>query len=66
MEKVKKIQENNEVDEDFRLTKEDIQHLLKSEEDIREGRVCTQEEFIEFLKKECGFEGTYLNELKRQ
>ena len=66
MEKVKKIQENNEIDEDFRLTKEDIQHLLKSEEDIREGRVCTQEELIEFLKKECGFEGIYLNELKRQ
>ena len=61
MEKIKKIQEN-EVDEDFKLTEEDIQHLLRSEEDIREGRVCTQEELIEILKKECGFEGIYLNE----
>ena len=56
MEKVKKIQKNNEVDEDFKLTEEDIQALLESEEDIREGRVYTEEEVYEYLRKECGFE----------
>ncbi len=56
MEKVKRIQKNNEIDEDFKLTEEDIQALLESEEDIREGRVYTEEEVYEYLKKECGFE----------
>lgn len=55
MEKVKKVQKNNEVDEDFELTEEDIEALLRSEEDIREGRVYTEEEFWNILKKECGF-----------
>ena len=63
MEKVKKIQKNNEVDEDFKLTEEDIQALLESEEDIRKGRVYTLEELIENLKKECGFKGKYLNRM---
>ncbi len=44
-----------EVDTDFELTEEDIQHLLKSEEDVRLGRVCTMEEFFEKLEKEHGF-----------
>ena len=56
MEKVKRIQKNNEVDEKFELTEEDIQALLESEEDIREGRVYTEEEVYEYLRKECGFE----------
>ena len=58
MEKVKRIQKNKEVDEDFRLTEEDIQALLESEEDIREGRVYTEEEVVEYLRRECGFERT--------
>ncbi len=58
MEKIKRIQKNNEVDEDFRLTEEDIQALLESEEDIREGRVYTEEEVVEYLRRECGFERT--------
>lgn len=37
------------------LTEKDIKHLLKSEEDIREGRVYTEEEVFEYLKRECGF-----------
>ncbi len=63
MEKVKRIQKNNEVDEDFKLTEEDIQALLEAEEDIREGRVYTLEELIENLKRECGFKGKYLDKL---
>ena len=46
----------NDADTDFELTEEDIKHLLKSEEDIRLGRVCTMEEFFEKLEKEYGFE----------
>ena len=63
MEKVKRIQKNNEVVEDFKLTEEDIQALLEAEEDIREGRVYTLEELIENLKRECGFKGKYLDKL---
>ena len=44
-----------EIDTNIELTEEDIQHLLKSEEDIRMGRVCTMEEFFEKLEKEHGF-----------
>ena len=44
-----------EVDTDIELTEEDIQHLLKSEEDVRMGRVCTMEEFFEKLEREHGF-----------
>ena len=51
--------ENNkmikEIDTDIELTEEDIQHLLKSEEDVRMGRVCTMEEFFEKLEREHGF-----------
>ena len=39
-------QKVNAIDTDFELTEEDIQHLLKSEEDVRMGRVCTMEESI--------------------
>ena len=45
-----------EIDTDLELTEEDIQHLLKSEEDVRMGRVYTTEEVIKYLEKECGFE----------
>ncbi len=45
----------NEIDTDIELTEEDIQHLLKSEEDVRMGRVCTMEEFFEKLEREHGF-----------
>ena len=45
----------NEIDTDIELTEEDIQHLLKSEEDVRKGRVCTMEEFFEKLEREHGF-----------
>ena len=44
-----------EIDTDFELTEEDIQHLLKSEEDVRMGRVCTMEESIKKLERKCGF-----------
>ena len=54
MEKENKI--IKEIDTDFELTEEDIQHLLKSEEDIRMGRVYTTEEVIKYLEQECGFE----------
>ena len=54
MEKESKI--IKEVDTEFELTEEDIQHLLKSEEDIRMGRVYTTEEVIKYLEQECGFE----------
>ena len=43
------------IDTDFELTEEDIEHLLKSEEDIRLGRVCTMEESIKRLENNCGF-----------
>lgn len=47
---------DNDVDnEEIELTEEDIQHLLKSEEDIRMGRTYTLEEVIKNLEKECGF-----------
>ena len=45
----------NMTDDDFELTEEDIKHLLKSEEDIKQGRVYTAEEVIKYLEKECGF-----------
>ena len=45
----------NMTDEGFELTEEDIKHLLKSEEDIKQGRVYTAEEVIKYLEKECGF-----------
>ena len=51
--------ENNkmvkEINTDLELTEEDIQHLLKSEEDVRMGRVGTMEEFFEKLEREHGF-----------
>ena len=43
-----------EIDTDFELTEEDIQHLLKSEEDVRMGRVCTMEEFTKRFEKRHG------------
>ena len=43
-----------EIDTDFELTEEDIQHLLKSEEDIRMGRVYTMEEFTKRFEKRHG------------
>ncbi len=55
MEKVKYLQKRGVVDDSFELTEEDIQALLKSEEDIRKGRVYTEEEAYEYLRKECGF-----------
>ncbi len=48
--KNQKVVENN-----YGLTEEDIQHLLKSEEDIRMGRVSTMEESIKKLEQKCGF-----------
>ena len=45
----------NMTEEFFKLTEEDIKHLLKSEEDIKQGRVYTTEEVIKYLEKECGF-----------
>ena len=48
-------QKINSIDTDFELTEEDIKHLLKSEEDIRLGRVCTMEESIKRLENKCGF-----------
>ena len=44
-----------ELDTNFKLTEEDIQHLLKSEEDVRMGRVYTTEEVIKYLEQKCGF-----------
>ena len=41
--KNQKVVEN--IENNYGLTEEDIQHLLKSEEDIRMGRVYTIEEF---------------------
>ena len=43
------------IDTDFELTEEDIKHLLKSEEDIRLGRVRTMEESIKKLENKYGF-----------
>ena len=40
-----------EIGTDIKLTEEDIQHLLKSEEDVRMGRVCTMKESIKKLEK---------------
>ena len=53
---VKKFNEevNEEIDEDFELTDEDIQHLLKSEEDIRMGRTYTLEEVKQHFKEKYG------------
>ena len=45
----------NDEDIDFELTEKDIKHLLKSEEDIRLGRVYTTEEIIKYLEQKCGF-----------
>ncbi len=56
MEKAKIIKKINDINEDFKLSEEDIQALLESEEDIREGRVYTEEEVVEYLKEKCGFE----------
>ena len=44
-----------EVDTNFELTEEDIKHLLKTEEDVRMGRVYTTEEVIKYLERKCGF-----------
>ena len=63
MEKVKRIQKDNDIDEKFELAEEDIQALLEAEEDIREGRVYTLEELVDSLKRECGFEGKYITKL---
>ena len=41
----------NMTDEEFELTEQDIEHLLKSEEDIRLGRVYTMEEFTKRFEK---------------
>ena len=49
----KKITKN--INNDIDLTEEDIKHLLKSEEDIRLGRVYTTEEVIKYLEQKCGF-----------
>lgn len=54
MEKVKRIQKDNDIDEDFELAEEDIQALLEAEEDIREGRVYTEEEFWDSFEKKWG------------
>lgn len=43
------------VDSKLDLTEEDIEHLLKSEEDIRLRRVYTTEEVIKYLEQKCGF-----------
>ena len=51
MEKNKMIKE---IDTDLELTEEDIQHLLKSEEDVRMGRVCTIEEFTKRFEERHG------------
>ena len=43
-----------EVDTDIELTEEDIQHLLKSEEDVRMGKVYTMEEFTKRFEERHG------------
>ena len=50
----KENQKVKAIDTDFELTEEDIKHLLKSEEDIRLGRVYTIEEFTERFEKRHG------------
>ena len=46
---------DNDIDnEEIELTEEDIQHLLKSEEDIRMGRTHTLEEVIKDFKEKYG------------
>ena len=54
MEKVKRIQKDNDIDEEFELAEEDIQALLEAEEDIREGRVYTEEELWDSFEKKWG------------
>ena len=51
----KEILDNDIDNEEIELTEEDIQRLLKSEEDIRMGRTYTLKEVIKNLEKECGF-----------
>ncbi len=63
---LKKVKETNAINEEADLTEEDIQAILEAEEDIREGRVYTLEELITNLKKECGFEGKYLDKLIKE
>ena len=46
---------DNDIDnEEIELTEEDIQHLLKSEEDIRMGRTHTLEEVMKDFKEKYG------------
>ena len=66
MEQVKKIkskeeyvdfieEDNQEIDMDLELTEEDIQHLLKSEEDIKMGRTRDAVEVFKEFKEKYGF-----------
>ncbi len=54
MDRVEKIKENNDIAEDIELTEEDIQAILESEEDIREGRIYTEKEFWNNFEKRWG------------
>ena len=54
MDRVEKIKENYDIAEDIELTEEDIQAILESEEDIREGRIYTEKEFWNNFEKRWG------------